>query len=141
MTYKTILVHVSVEKGAADPVPAALCVGDRFDATVIGLGAAAWDPYVDPTLGYVHAATITLLRQDIGADVKAAEARFRAACRDYRHPIVWRSSLGYPTRMLIDQGWRERLPDGSLGLTERARFVESLEIDPATGLVIDPGRA
>jgi nucleotide-binding universal stress UspA family protein len=103
MTYKTILAHAGIWKEAGDPVPAALSLGDRFGSTVVGLGAAAWDPYVDPTLGYVHAATITLLRQDIGEDVKAAETRFRAAGQAYRHPTIWRPSFDYPTQALLDR--------------------------------------
>lgn len=94
----------------------------------------------NPTLVYKRLLIPSWARVAVPQGLTPAEAVAAA----FPERVVYGSFDDYQLdveRMLIDQGWRERLPDGSLGLTERARFVESLEIDPATGLVIDPGRA
>ena len=64
MTYKTILVHVGPDPEAENRLRTAQTLGKLFDATIMGVGAIAWDPYVDPALGYVDGATIETLRID-----------------------------------------------------------------------------
>lgn len=101
MSFKTILVHVGSGPGGADPLKAALSLGWPIGATVVGIGAVAWDPYVDPTLGYVNAHTVRLLRNDVDTDIAAAEKIFHAACQRYPHPAIWRSTVEYPTEAII----------------------------------------
>jgi nucleotide-binding universal stress UspA family protein len=100
MTYKTILVHVGVDADVENRLHAAFVLGERYGATVFGVGAFAWDPFVDPALGYADGETIMALREAVDADVAAAQKTFDAAARSYRHPVIWRSVLDYPARAM-----------------------------------------
>jgi nucleotide-binding universal stress UspA family protein len=100
MTYKTILVHTGVDPETPNRLKVALALGARFGAAVMGVGAIAWDPYVDPTLGYVDGETIALLRNEVDEDIAAAEVAFRTACAGYLHPVIWRSLVEYPAQAM-----------------------------------------
>ena len=73
MSYKTILVHAGPDANAAALVGAARSVGARFDATIVGVGALAWDPYADPGLGFADAEAVVALHNDLDSDIQAAE--------------------------------------------------------------------
>lgn len=100
MSYKTLLVHVGSDEQAADRLAAAFDIGARFGSTVIGVGAIAWDPFVDPTLGYVDGETIQILRDDVDIDIAAAQKTFAAAAKTYPHPVEWRPVMDYPAKTM-----------------------------------------
>lgn len=100
MSYKTILVHVGVDADVENRLHAAFQLGERFGATVFGVGAIAWDPYVDPALAYADGETIVALREAVDADIRTAEKTFKTAAAGYRHPVVWRAVLDYPDRTM-----------------------------------------
>jgi nucleotide-binding universal stress UspA family protein len=102
MTYKTILVHVGVDPETPTRLKAALVLGARFGSTIVGVGAIVWDPYIDPGLGYVDGETIQILREDVDAAIANCETIFRAACADYAHPVIWRSSTEYPGQAMAE---------------------------------------
>ena len=96
MTFKTILVHVGVDPETTTRLETAMTLGARFGASIIGLGAIAWDPYVDPALGYADGETIQLLRDEVDKDIAEAAATFKTVCAGYLHPTEWRSIIDYP---------------------------------------------
>jgi nucleotide-binding universal stress UspA family protein len=96
MTYKTILVHVGPDPEAENRLTTALTLGQLFDATIFGVGAIAWDPYVDPALGYVDGAAIEALRLDVENDLAAAKALFDRLTAGYARPSFWRTVRDYP---------------------------------------------
>ena len=96
MTYKAIMVHVGVDPESPRRVKAALALGARFGSTIVGVGACAWDPYIDPGMGFVDGETIQILRDAVDADIAAGETAFRTASAAYAHPVEWRSVVGYP---------------------------------------------
>jgi nucleotide-binding universal stress UspA family protein len=100
MSYKSILVHVGDDPDVHNRLHAAFVLGERYGATVIGAGAFAWDPYLDPFLAYADGETITALREVLDADVATAEKTFKAAAAGYRHPVAWRAPLDYPDRAM-----------------------------------------
>lgn len=100
MTYKTIMVHAGVDPAAEARLRAAVALGRRYESTILGVGAIAWDPYVDPALGYADGETIQALRDDVELDIKTAETAFRAACNGYPHPVEWRPAIDYPARTM-----------------------------------------
>jgi nucleotide-binding universal stress UspA family protein len=101
MSYKTIMVHVGVDPAAEARVSAAAALGRRYGSTIVGVGAIAWDPYIDPTLGYADGETIQALRNDVDIDILTAEATFKAACAGYPHPTQWRPVVDYPARTML----------------------------------------
>jgi nucleotide-binding universal stress UspA family protein len=96
MTYKTIMVHAGADPDAQTRIRAALALGRRCEAAILGVGAIAWDPYIDPAMGYVDGQTLQALRDDVALDMVAAETRFRDLCAGYPHPVIWRAADDYP---------------------------------------------
>ena len=86
MTYKIIMVHAGVDPAAEARLRAALDLGRQHQATILGVGAVAWDPYIDPALGYADGATIQALRDAVDLDIEAARMQFAAVCAAYPHP-------------------------------------------------------
>jgi nucleotide-binding universal stress UspA family protein len=102
MTCKTILFHAGDDAVSAARLAVARSLGERFGSTLVGIGSAAWDPYVEPALGYVDGETMQILRDEVDASIAKAEAAFRTGCAGYVHPIVWRSEVEYPARAMTD---------------------------------------
>lgn len=98
--YKTILVHAGVDAGAAARARVAAGLAERFDGSVMGAGALAWDPYIDPSLGYVDGGTVQALRDQVDEDLRTAEATFRTACAAQAQRTLWASVTDYPDRVL-----------------------------------------
>lgn len=99
-SYKTILVHAGVDSETENRTRAALDLAERFDAVVLGAGALAWDPYIDPALGFVDGETIQALRNQVEEDLKEAEARFQTVFKGDQRRAIWRSVVDYPGRVM-----------------------------------------
>ncbi|HTI66304.1 MAG TPA: universal stress protein [Caulobacteraceae bacterium] len=138
MSYKTILVHAGVDSDADSRLQAAFALGERFGATIVGVGAFAWDPYVDPTLGYADGETIMALRGLVDSDIAAAEAKFKRAAKDYKHPIVWRGLVDYPAKAMnalacgADLIIASRVP----AKTDDRRFASPTDLIMGSGLPV-----
>jgi nucleotide-binding universal stress UspA family protein len=96
MPYKTILVQGGVDAEAPNRVKAALSVGALFGAAVIGCGAEAWAPNVQPDFAFVDPATVQAVRDALDANLRAAEAEFDKHCAAYPHPHAWKACIAYP---------------------------------------------
>ncbi len=102
MSYKTILVQGGVDPQAGARVRAALAVGGLFGAAVIGAGAEAWAPYVQPDFAFVDPVAIQATREALDDNLRAAEAAFLALGADYSEPISWRSAVTYPATFMTE---------------------------------------
>ena len=145
MTYKTIMVHAGVDPAAEARLRAAVDLGRRSEATILGVGAIAWDPYIDPTLGYADGATIQALRDEVDLDIEAARLQFEAACADYPHPTIWRPVVDYPAKTMNSLARCADLVVASpkqKGFDDR-RFPSPVELVMESGLpviLLGPGR-
>jgi nucleotide-binding universal stress UspA family protein len=99
-TYSTLLVHVEPGLATSPRTEFAARLARELDARLIGLGAAALETLgpTDPSMGYAAGEWIALVQEQIGNDLKNAEAAFRrdAAGVD----MEWRSVQEYPSRAL-----------------------------------------
>lgn len=99
--YATLLVHGEPNLAASHRVEVAGRLARELGATLIGLGAETVDPAITPDLftGFAAAEWITLVQQQIGRNIDAAETAFR---RDAGGADVeWRSLQDYPSRALV----------------------------------------
>jgi nucleotide-binding universal stress UspA family protein len=135
MTFKTIMVHAGVDPAAPARIRAALALGRRYQAAVLGVGAIAWDPYIDPTLGYADGETLQALRDDVALDMVAAETGFRTLCADYPHPVIWRPVDGYPGRAMSALA---RCADVIVATHPQKNF-DSRRFPPPVDLVMESG--
>lgn len=98
MTYASILVHVTAAKTGAPQLALARAMAERFDATLIGVGAEMVPPLV-PDSGYYsfQGDWFTIMRGDIENNLKAAKAAFDAASAGLAKPALWEAGIQYPT--------------------------------------------
>jgi nucleotide-binding universal stress UspA family protein len=101
--YKTVIVHVDAEPGAADRVRLAADLARRYDARLIGVAAALARPPVEAiTAGVMDASILELERDQIAADFKVAEGQFRTLTAESGITVEWRPVETFPTLALAD---------------------------------------
>src|SRR4029453_11116078 len=76
-TYSTLLVHVELALAASHRVEAAARLARDFDARLIGLGAATFEFRPRPDPGFAAGEWVVVMREQIGKNLKGAEAAFR----------------------------------------------------------------
>lgn len=96
MGYKTILVHLGDDAEDVHRLRTAFGLGAQFGATVMGVGALAWDPYLDPTMSYADGETVVRLKREVEEEIQLAQAVFEVEAKGYPHPVVWRGAVDYP---------------------------------------------
>ena len=100
-TYTTLLVHAEPGLASSHRVEVAARLARSLDARLIGLGAETFDPtpYSGPFTGYAAGEWVSLVQEQIGKSLVAAEAAFRrdAAGAD----TDWRCIQDYPHRALV----------------------------------------
>jgi nucleotide-binding universal stress UspA family protein len=98
MSYASILVHVTAGKTGAPQLGLARAMAERFDATLIGVGAEMVPPLV-PDSGYYsfQGDWFTIMRGDIENNLKSAKAAFDAAGAGLSKPTLWEAGIQYPT--------------------------------------------
>ncbi len=102
MKYTTLLVHVEPGADADGRLQMACGLAARFDALLIGIGAAMFEmPVLDPT-GYapVDAELISSERQSLEAELEECEKRFHEAAAAKNLRTKWHSNLEFPADMV-----------------------------------------
>jgi nucleotide-binding universal stress UspA family protein len=91
MGYRSLLVHLDLGRSNANLLAFAVEFAQRFEARVMGIAASA-----PPFLAYadvgVDGESFELERSEIGHEIGAAEAEFRAAFRHRETPVEWRAA-------------------------------------------------
>jgi len=91
MGYKSLLVHLDLGRSNTNLLSFASELAERFDARVIGITACA-----PPVMAYadvgVDGETFELERNQIEDEIGSAESEFRAAFRDRKTHVEWRSA-------------------------------------------------
>lgn len=102
MDYKTILVHAQAEAAALPRLEAAVALGGRFGATVMGVAAETWYPVAAmPDFGYVPAEVLDELQSDSQARLAAAEARFRSLLEGAACAGLCVTEMDYPRDAMV----------------------------------------
>jgi nucleotide-binding universal stress UspA family protein len=100
MTIKTVIVHAEPGPGCDRRVRLAARVADLFDASVIGLGAEAFDvATISSGFAGTDGGAIEAVRELIATDLPAAEKHFRELVAQ-RRSLSWVASEGYPDKLL-----------------------------------------
>jgi nucleotide-binding universal stress UspA family protein len=99
MPFKSILVHAESDPAAAPRLATAAALARRFDATLVGLGAEMldWVGVSDP-YGIMAADWITVMREQMEIDLKAAQAQFEAQAGEVRH--TWLRVMDPPAQAM-----------------------------------------
>jgi nucleotide-binding universal stress UspA family protein len=102
MTYTSLLVHVEPGDEAVGRLQTACALAARFEALLIGVGAAVLEaPIVDPT-GFVPIDPDLLAseRRDLETELADIAQQFRAAATAKNLRMDWRSNLEFPLDMI-----------------------------------------
>jgi nucleotide-binding universal stress UspA family protein len=143
-TYATLLVHAEPGLAASHRVEVAGRLARDLGARLIGLGAETFDPMPtpDPFSGYAAGEWITLVQEQIGKNLAAAETAFRrdAAGAD----VEWRSIQDFPHRALTHTARAVDLivasPRGSRGATREADPADVVMSAGRPVLIVPEGR-
>lgn len=165
MTYASVMVHVQADPAARPRVALAAELAARFDARLVGVGALGMRPMGVGTpatlrmtpqpLGGWHGETAAFMgriqqeQEEIGADLRAAEAAFREAIAgDTKRDTAWHAFAEPPADAIIRQARAadllvlDRTPGG--GETSAAVFPDPGAVVLAAGrpvLLVPPGNA
>jgi len=97
MSYRTILVDVETGAAAGKEVQLAIDLARQYEAALIGIAAAF--PHAPMYFSGVGGGPdfIDVERDEIKAEFRKAEARFRSATEGTGLEVEWRSALEFPT--------------------------------------------
>ncbi|MBB4619613.1 universal stress protein [Sphingomonas abaci] len=139
MSYKSILVHVGPGPSSGPCLATAEQLARRFEATLIGVAAEAFDP---PATGFEDGLLYQTLREQVEADLETAGKRFRDAVDETGLKTKWIAIPGTPDRVIAlhargaDLIVASRPKDGfAASLSPR---VASLVLDTATPVLVTP---
>ena len=99
MSYKSILVHAEASPEGDRRIRVARDVAAMFGASLIGVGAEAFDPVLASGYAAADGAVIAALRERISIDLPAAERRFRELMVG-RTGDLWMTCEDYPAKVL-----------------------------------------
>lgn len=103
MSYRTILVHVDGDAGATARVRLAADIAQRFDASLTGMCAAMARPVIEMYgAGMASAEIADVGREEVTAELKAAEGRFVEALAKSSTKYNWRGEYDFPAAALGD---------------------------------------
>jgi nucleotide-binding universal stress UspA family protein len=99
MSIKTILVHAEPTPVAAQRLAAAAALAKDFDATLVGVGAEMFDWVgVSDPYGFTAGQWITVMREQMDADLKSAAEAFEKAAAGVKHE--WDSYMETPALVI-----------------------------------------
>lgn len=101
MSYRTLMTHVTIDRGCAARLRMTLSVARALSVQAIGVGAQA--PWPFDSEGDGRGADYELLVRSARADIAAAEGVFRDACSKAGVAADWRSEVAYPNAVLTRQ--------------------------------------
>ncbi|MBR0731203.1 universal stress protein [Bradyrhizobium japonicum] len=137
MTYATVMVSLALDQPNNARLQAAGELGERFEATIVGVAAARFAP----PLYFIGGAEAQRLIDQEEASVKrclaALEAEFRAATRTRSRPVEWRSAMDFPSRFVLAQA---RCADIVVSGGQSPAFSDAFSLVSPKDLVMQAGR-
>lgn len=137
MSYKTLMVHLDLDVPNDARLAVAGALAERFDASVIGIAAADFQPstYFYGSFGDT---LISQGQEEIKKGLQKLEELFRSALKGRADKLDWRSAIGHPVPFIAAQARAADLVIVNRytieGLADLTR-----EVDPAD-LVMSAGR-
>jgi nucleotide-binding universal stress UspA family protein len=101
MSYKALLVYADTTEEGGVRVAATLDLAARLGALVIGVSAGMTRPVVDPYFGAAAGIALESEREQLDAELKAAEARFRDLATKAAVKHEFRTPSDFPSDALI----------------------------------------
>ncbi|MFO1185710.1 MAG: universal stress protein [Bauldia sp.] len=103
MSYRSILVHVDGDAGSSARVRLAADLAQRFEASLTGMCAAMARPVIEMYgAGMASAEIADVGREEVTAELKAAEGRFNEALAGSSVKRAWRAEYDFPAAALAD---------------------------------------
>jgi nucleotide-binding universal stress UspA family protein len=101
MTYKSILVHVEHIAAAEPRLATAVALARRFDATLMGFGGESFDWVgVSDPYGFTAGQWLSVVAEQIQADLVTAEKTFRKFAKDVSHE--WLAAQTQPAQAMAN---------------------------------------
>lgn len=129
MSFKSLMVHIDLNRPNDARIKVAKSFAERFEAGVIGVAACREVPFAYSD-GYAASQLIEQERKAITADLQTAETHFRSMLEGHAKFVEWRASIAEPTEYAVEQARAADLV--ILGATHRGEsFDPARELDPA----------
>jgi nucleotide-binding universal stress UspA family protein len=93
MTYKTLMVHLQLGQSNANLLQVTSNIAEQYQCGVIGIVAAQPLEVIYADGCYIASDVIQQCRDQLEADINAAEVQFRHGLRHGPGPLAWRSSV------------------------------------------------
>jgi nucleotide-binding universal stress UspA family protein len=103
MTLATVMVSLAFDASNDARLEVAGQLAERFDAGIVGIGAAQFSPPLYFTTGQMAQDLIEQGQLSIRERLAELETRFRQAVKNRAKSVDWRSALDFPTRFVIEQ--------------------------------------
>jgi nucleotide-binding universal stress UspA family protein len=129
MSFKSLMVHIDLDRPNDTRIKIAGCLAERFGAGVIGVAACREVPYAYSD-GFAASELIEQERKAIAAHMKSAEAHFRSLLDGHAKFVEWRASISEPTEYVVAQARAADLV--IIGATHRGENFDPVrELDPS----------
>ncbi len=134
MAFKSLMVHIDLDRPNDTRIKIAGCLADRFGAGVIGIAACREVPFAYSD-GFAASQLIEEERKSIAARMQAAETRFRSVLDGHAKFVEWRSAIAEPTEYVLQQARAADIV--ILGAAHREESFDPVrELDPADFLAV-----
>ncbi len=101
MSYRSIITHVEADPAAGPRVQLAAALANRFEASLIGVGAELFEPpSAAASMGYVDGVTLVAEAKVVEGDFKLAEQSFRDVARTVKAGSEWRTLVAPPAEVV-----------------------------------------
>jgi nucleotide-binding universal stress UspA family protein len=103
MTLATVLVSLAFDASNDARLEVAGQLTERFDAGIVGIGAAQFSPPLYFTTGQMAQDLIEQGQMSIRERLAELETQFRQAIKNRAKYVDWRSALDFPTRFVLQE--------------------------------------
>ena len=104
MSFASILVYVEADPLAEPRLRLAASLANEFDAFLVGVGAEIFEPpNTAAAFGYVDGETMVAEANVVQHDLRFAEARFTEVAKAVGGGSSWRSGVGLPYEIVVQQ--------------------------------------
>lgn len=137
MTYATVMVSLALDQSNEARLQVAGELAERFEASLVGVGAGQFAPPLYFTDGAEAQSLIDQEEAFIKTRLADLEAQFRAATQNRGGRVEWRSAVDYPTRFVLAQA---RCADIIVSGGHSPAFSDAFALASPRDLVMQAGR-
>jgi len=137
MTYATVMVSLALDQSNEARLQVAGELAERFEAAIVGVGAAQFAPPLYFTDGAEAQALIDEGEASVRRRLAGLEAQFRAAMKNRGGHAEWRSAMDFPSRFVLAQA---RCADIVVSGGHSPAFSDAFALASPKDLVMQAGR-